>query len=303
MNIPSYGPDDKRKKIALVQTGSWGDNINSTLMFKPLKAKYPDCVLDVYTSSYYKSAFVNNPYINHLAVHQSSAKNESLHLTLLIPDMIKNVGYDLILKPHPMFNQDKWTSTIHGELGTNLILAWVRALEDNKIEYTLPLETVLLLSDAEVERARQSFISAPTRNRNILMEVHGESGQTHWNPEWTVKVGKHLLNSDCNLFISRNHDGHDINELRSHAPSKVHFVGGLSIRECAELYNHCQVFMSVSSGLSNACNTNWCKKDIMWFETVNGPGANSAPIRSTGKTFYYENDIDKLIGILRDAGL
>jgi len=208
-----------------------------------------------------------------------------------------------------MVNPDKWTSTKTGTLGTNLICAWVRALEDADIPYTMPLESIMQLTTAEVDKVRRYCGAINMDRKNVLMEVHGESGQTFWTPHWTKIVGKALVNNpNVNLFISRRHNAEDVQELAGIAPGRVHFVGGLTLRECAELFNRCHAFFSVSSGLSNACNTNWCKKDIEWIETVNGDGnggsvVHSAPIRSEGKTFWYDNNLDAFVNMLREKGL
>lgn len=301
--LPNYTTEEKRTKIALVQTGSWGDNINSTLMFQPLKTHFPDCIIDVYTSSYYANAFYNNPLINHVIKHVATDKQSALHLTTTIPPTIEKRGYDHIFAPHPMFNPSNWTSIKHPELGTNLICAWIRALEHANIPYKLPLETLLRLTKAEIRRVAAfcKKIKNMKRMRNILMEVHGESGQTFWDHHWTIDIGKYLLSKEnTNLFISRRHNSDDVKELRKIAPDRVFFVGDLNLRECAELFNRCQIFFSVSSGLSNACNTNWCKKDITWIETTNSESATSAPIRKEGKIFWYKNDRKIFLEMLQD---
>lgn len=300
LSLPSYTPSPQ-KKIAIIQTGSYGDNINSTLMLKPLKQAYPDCIIDVHTSTLFGSAFHNNPYITNVFQHHADTKDSALHLTLTIPEQLVGRGYDMTFAPHPMFNHGNWNSIKHPELGDNLICAWIRALEHADIPYEWPLETVLRLTNDEIVKVTTMRNSIPHMHscRNILMEVQGESGQSFWTPQWTMEVAKHLLNGSTNLFISRRNDSNDVQELKRHAPDHVFFVGGLTLRECAELFNHCQAFFSVSSGLSNVCNTNWCKKDIKWFEVINSPVVTSAPIRSDGKTFWLENNLDAFINMLK----
>lgn len=294
-----------KMKIAIVQTGSWGDNINSTLMLKPIKAKYPDCVLDVHTSSFYGSAFHNNPYIDNLIEYPADSKNDAIHLTLLIPDMIKTHNYELVFAPHPMYNHGNWSSIVNPHIGVNLICAWIRALEHADIKYDMPLETVLRLTSEEIAKVDHylSFVPNLKQRRNILMEVHGESGQSFWDPEWTMKVCAYLMDGNTNIFFSRKNDCHDVRELKKMGNDQVHFVGHLSLRECAHIFNQCQAFFSVSSGLSNACNTNWCKNDIKWVECINSPAVNSSPIRSSDKLFWYQNDKDAFISKLKEIGL
>lgn len=300
---PSYVADDSRYKIALIQPGSWGDNINSTLMFKPLRAKYPNCVIDVYTASIYSSAFYNNPHINNLLVLPVVTKDQALHLLHVFPPLVEGHGYDKIFRPHPMLNGDKWTSIRHGEFGTNLINAWIRALEEADVPYDVPLETSLRLTDTEVKNARSFFERAGPAKRSILMECEGLSGQTFWDGKWTMALAGHLLDGQTNLFISRRGIGPDVMELMRVAPGRVHFAGDLTIRECAELFNRCDAFFSVSSGLSNACNSDWCKKDGVWIETVNSEAVTSAPIRKEGKTFWFDQNIESFLSMVKGRGL
>lgn len=304
--LPLYTAEEKRPKVALVQTGCWGDNINSTLMFEPLCNHYKGCLIDVYTSTYYASAFYNNPYVNKIVKYMATDKQAALHLTTTIPDTIKERGYTRVFAPHPMFNQGCWNSSKHPELGENLIYAWVHALEKAGVECPMPPQTVMRLTEEELRRVSTFCKRVPEMKsrRNVLMECHGESGQTFWDHNWTVQVGLHLLQEgNTNLFISRRHSSSDVARLKKEAPNRVFFVGDLSIRECAELFNRCQIFMSVSSGLSNACNTNWCSNEITWIETVNSPTVTSAPVRSEGKTFWHKNDLNKFLEMLKENGI
>lgn len=275
-------------------------------MFGPIKDHFSGCVLDVHTSTFYESAFTNNPLIDNIVTYGAHRKQDALHLTLEIRNKLGGAGYDLIFAPHPMYNGDMWQSKIHPELGKNLIYAWVRALEEADIPYELPLETTMRLTSHEINNATKfrRKVKSFNQSRNILMEIHGESGQTFWDHNWTLMVGKYLLKDEkTNLFISRKHSSGEIQELVKFAPGRVFFAGSLSIRECAELFNHCDAFFSVSSGLSNACNTNWCKNDIKWIETVNSPTVTSAPIRKEGKVFWMHDDKKKFLEMLEDEGL
>lgn len=302
VQLPKYDSDGLYK-IALVQPASWGDNINSTLMFGPLKKQHPNSIIDVYTADIYASAFVNNPHIHKLIEFPVQNKDKALHLLHVIPPLLNGSGYNKIFCPHPMINGDKWTSIKHGSLGTNLINAWVRALEEAGIEYDMPLETIMRLTPQEIANVDTFCNKINMVGRNIIMEVEGLSGQTFWNSEWTLRVCKHLLRGDTNLFLSRRNQEGDIVELQRFAPGRVHFAGVLSIRECAELFNRCDIFFSVSSGLSNACNTNWCKKDKQWIETVNSDAVSSAPIRREGKLFWTDNNLDHFMTMLNDQGI
>lgn len=288
-----------RKYVALVQPGSWGDNIISTMMFKPLWAKFPDLQLDVYTSTLYQSAFHNNRYISNLKTYEAHTKDQALHLLKVIPDLIKNAGYDIVYVPHPMINGDKWTSIKSGSLGTSFMCAWVRAMEDTNVDYTLPLETILELTEAEVNRSRSFMNSIRRGNKVNLIEAAGESGQTFIDGKWVIAIAEYLCGKGETVLVSRRDEGPDTLQLKARHGDLFHFVGGYSIRECADIFNYCDRFFSCSSGLSNACNTNWCKKDIEWIEIVNSDAISSAPIRSTGKQFWMRNDLPAFMDMLR----
>ena len=282
----------KGMKIALIQTGSWGDNINSTLMLIPLKKKYPDACIEVHTSTIYETAFHNNPYINRIIAHPSIDKPTSIKLALAIAPRL--TGYDIIFNPHPFYNPDKRSSIRHPELGSNIIYAWVRALEDHGIDYSLPLETILNLTPTEINKVDQFVAHIPHfgNHRKNIMEISGESGQTFFNNTWAEAIITKLCTRGEMVFISHKFG---IPALAQKFPTLCYNANTLSIRECAELFNRCYKFFSVSSGLSNACNSNWCKKDIEWVEIIKSASDSSAPIRSVGKVFWLEDDLNKFL--------
>lgn len=299
INGSEYGPFVlpeliAEQKIAIIQPGSWGDNINSTLMLKPLKTKYPKSQIDLYTTSSYYSAFDNNPYIDNYVISDATGKNACLNFVHIYPDLIKNAGYDIIINASPCINPGHWSSSRYPQLGENLILSWARALDNINVEYDLPLETILYLRQEEISKVDNFILSLNIQQDfKILMEVEGESGQSFWNPKWTCEVCKMLAaNHNAYIFISKRNDDNVIQMLTNEYPNNIKFVGDLSIRECAHLYNKCQAFISISSGLSNACNTNWCNKTNKWIEVVNSPACSSYPIRSSNKTFWHQNDLE-----------
>jgi hypothetical protein len=280
-------------KIGIIQTGSLGDNINSTLMLPPLRAKYLDADITVHTSSLYESAFWNNPYINQLRVHQASNKKQALALMHEVRPLIDDC--DIQLMPHPAVNPGKWASSSHPEAGENLIYAWVRALEEIGVPYPWPPCTTLQLSPAEVDRVDQLCKRVPGFNgqKKTLMEMAGESGQSFYSRNWTMAIVPMMCARGEIVFASRRYEGIDTKQLKQRFPRQFFFVGDLSVRECSELYNRCDRFLSVSSGLANACNTSGRRRDVEWIEVVNSAACSTAPIYSQGRTYWHENDLNK----------
>lgn len=283
--------------IAIIQPGSWGDNVNSTLMLKPLKKAFPNSQIDLYTAQSYYSAFDNNPYIDNAVIAQVTGKDVSLNYVNIYPTLLLHSKYQHIINASPCINGGSWNSSWNPQLGENLIFSWVNALERLNISYELPLETHLYLRQSEVDavsRYLQSIGSAVQR-KMILMEVEGESGQSFWNPQWTHDVCRLLATSGYTVFISKRETDPTLNHLVTSFPGSIFFVGHLSIRQCAELFNHCYAFISISSGLSNACNTNWCKKTGKWIELVNSEVCSSMPVRREGKVFWHDNNLSRFI--------
>lgn len=292
-------------KIAIVQLGSWGDNINSTLMYIPIKNKWPQCEIDVHTSTFYANAFANNPYVARVHEYAAHDKSATFALYNTVPNIVRSMSYDMVYVPHPIVNHDKWTSIKHGEFGTNLVCAWVRALEETDVDYEVPLTTILRLTPEERQNADHFIDKLEIGGaRKILMEVHGESGQTQWDHVWTKDVCEHLLkDGTTHLFFSRKSPGPDTMALTAKYRGRVHFVGGLSLRECAQIFNRCDVFFSVSSGLANACHTDYCRKDVKWYEVVNSPACSTSVIRSEGKKFHHGSDVHEFIKLLEGDGV
>lgn len=297
-------------RIAFVQLGSFGDNINSTLMLPAIKRAYPDCVIDVHTTTLYQSAFKHNPFISQIIAHPCSSKTHCFDLYNTIPNEVKTQDYVKTFVPAPILCPDR-TSLKHPELGNNLICSFMRALEEEGIEYDYPVKTTLKLDRDEIRNVDNWINMAQiqlVQHTTILMEVQGESGQSYWNHHWTLAVGRHLVARPyTNLIISRKDKTREVDQLEKEFPKRVYWAGALSIRECAELYNRCDHFISISSGLSNACNTDHCippdGDKRKWIEAVNSPTVTSAPLGTAGKTFFYENDTQKFIKLLRNRGL
>ncbi len=271
-------------------------------MLKPLKNKYPKSQIDVYTTSSYYSAFDNNPYVSNMIIANAVGKNTCLNYVNIYPSLLEKKGYNHIINASPFINPGCWSSCRYPQLGENLILSWARALDNIGVEYDLPLETILYLRQNEIDNVAQFIGKLPpdtVSTFKLLMEVEGESGQSFWNPHWTHEVCEMLARDhNTTIFISKREPDPTTTYLTNSYPSRIFFAGQLSIRECAELYNKCNGFISISSGLSNACNTSWGNKTNKWIEVVNSEACSSMPIRREGKVFWHKNDLNEFKRVL-----
>jgi ADP-heptose:LPS heptosyltransferase len=268
--------------IAIIQGGCFGDNVNSTLMLKPLKNKF-ETEIHIYTSERYHTPFINNPYVDDIIKVDTNSKDESLNLARTL----KPVGYDLVINSHPLINRN-WSSNLHPELGENLILAWVNTLESMDIKYDYPLETELYLTSEEMENINNFINKLNRRDGVVLMECEGESGQSFWSNRWTTSIIDYLTKRNKTILVSCR------NQIKTFH-NNVIWVGNMSIRTVSGIFDHCDAFISVSSGLSNACNVIQRSKNVKWFEVVNSLTCSSNVIRSDGKIFHHDNNIDSFI--------
>lgn len=292
-------------RIAFIQLGSFGDCINSTLMLRPIWEHYNKPQIDVYTTTLYSGAFVGNPLITNLIKEPCQTKDHAFGLYNVVPLKVEKAipKYDLILNPAPILRPTMRNSLKHPEFGENLIMTFVRALEEEGIPYKWPITTELHLQSEEIVESLNWLDRNKVyrvRPKSVLMECHGESGQTFFNDGHLRMIVNEMMGAGVEqVFISRKNTTNTINDLVKSYPNRVYCVNDLTLRQCACLFNYCGGFISVSSGLSNVCNTNYCKKDIKWLELVNSPTVNSAPLRSDGKLFLYEYNqqaISKWIG-------
>lgn len=275
-------------KIAIIQTGCWGDNVNSTLMFAPIRKKYPNSIIDIFTADRYHSPFLKNPYINEIIKLPSANKNDALNLM----HTVRPENYDLVIRNHPMLNKN-WSSHLNPGLGENLILSWVNWLEANNVPYEIPLTTDLILSDVE-KQAPIDFIQqhvSKDRKGIILVEAETESGQSFWNAQWTDTVARKLHAMGYIVLINSMREASIAQNLQACTGNRIIWMGGFTLRTMAAFYDHSDVFISVSSGLSNACNTQQRKIIPHWLEVVNSLTCSSNVIRSTDKTFWHDNNI------------
>lgn len=297
-------------KIGFVQLGSFGDCINSTLMIEPIvnhfTNDYGHVELDVITTTFYRDAFVNCPNVNRIIAYEAKSKKAAFDLYNSIPASIaNNKSYDKVFVPAPILLPNHRNSLKHPEFGNNLICTFMRALEEEGIDYKFPVKTQLRLGIDEINEVNKFInnIGFNTYNpRFILMEVHGESGQTYWNDNWTNKVLDYLTTDPNNIiFVSRRELTKNVKSFIDNGKNVID-ASKLSLRCCGELFNRCDVFIGVSSGLTNICNTSWCKKNIQWFEAVNSPTVCSAPLRETDKNFFFDDDCDGFIRLLKSVG-
>ena len=291
-------------KLAFIQVASWGDCCNSTMMFRPLLNKYVGAQLHVFTSIPYQSAFLNNPLITAIHASPAAGKHEAFSLYDTLPAQVRKMGiFDRIYCPAPILMGGRRNSLRHPEVGENLWCSFWRALEEDDVPYEIPLLAEITLTATEQASAKY-FLSQMQKpkagKKRVLMECYAESGQTYWNEQWMDQVARLLLDQGHQVILSNKSSTRAISALVKAGAILV----TLPLRECIEIFNHSDMFISISSGFCNACrSTAATKSDGVWLEAVNSPTVSSRTLVRKGATgvneFYYENDLKGFLRLVR----
>ncbi len=136
---------------------------------------------------------------------------------------------------------------------------------------SLPWRPYLCFSDEEREKAKEFRATLP-HDKTIMLETFMVSGDVHWTDDMTrntmrlcrEKLGKCNFVFACNKDYSRFFDDPGV-------VSCSHFT----IRQCALIFNHCDLFIGVSSGISIAVSC-WGNKPIPRIEWAGSPKISAA---------------------------
>lgn len=131
---------------------------------------------------------------------------------------------------------------------------------------SLPWRPYLCFSDEERERARE-FVAKLPHKRTIMIENHMNSGDVHWTDNMTKntmrlcrqKFGK------CNFIFATLRDNSSFFDDDGVVSCK-----DFTIRQTALVFNHCDLFIGVCSGISVAVSC-WGNKPVPRIEWAGSP--------------------------------
>lgn len=106
-------------KILFVQLGRIGDMILSTSIFRAIKEKYPEAIIDVVAGRHNYTIIENNPRINRIIVHRKPP------ISLLFNIFrIKTSNYDYLIDPKDHYSRESrffaWITKADKKIGYNL---------------------------------------------------------------------------------------------------------------------------------------------------------------------------------------
>ncbi|MCW7546050.1 hypothetical protein N7I30_19905 [Aurantimonas litoralis] len=227
------------KRILLGQLGANGDCLYATIIARQLRHDHPDAEITWAISSQCSRLIANNPHVD--AVWEIEIPSWDLHESmwrLFEREALRRYGrreFDDI------YLTQIWPNNFHNYDGT------VRSslLRNLGRPITVPIENVIVLDDVELERvstfARQAGLA--DREHRILFECSSKSGQSFVTPEVAQDVADELYDILPNsMVIFSTHLPMVLRDTRSR------YAGGISLREIAELTQHCSLFVGCGSG-------------------------------------------------------
>jgi glycosyltransferase involved in cell wall biosynthesis len=238
-----------------------GDILLCTPIARQLKTSDPSCFITWYTSERYAFVLDNNPHIDEVVALPAS---DPVTLDALIPELRVERAWTRFITPAPYMN---YTTKPHlvVEAGISL-LDLVR--DAAGLKWNVPFMPVVRLSDTEVQRARNYWSTLPAGGPIILVESEFKSDQTLWDENFALEMVDVL--KDLNpvfVYSAKNRPRYLDLLLERHDRT---FWCDLPFRLNAELFNLCDGFVGVSSGISTLTYSTWCRDDVPRIEVSRG---------------------------------
>ena len=226
-------------RILLGQLAANGDCAYATILARQLRHDHPDAHLTWAISSSCAGLLKNNPHVDE--VWEIPAR-----------------GWNTQAAMWRMFEQEAFRRYQRREFDELLLSqVWPGNLQnfDGTVRpcilrslgrpVTVPIETVLCLTDDEIERV-ESFVKESdigSFEHRILFECESRSGQSFITPELAQDIAKKLYESLPNAtVIFSTIQPMDLQNTRSR------YAGQLSLREIAQLTQACTAFVGAGSG-------------------------------------------------------
>lgn len=237
-------------KIALLQLYSNGDCLFATVVARQIKTDFPGSHLTWYIAKQCKGMIVNNPDIDEIVEIDLKDKNgiqvwKEMN-TLLLEKKRMGVYDEYFSSQLVADNERNYTGSIRSSVFKNY-----------PKPITVDIKPNLFLGDTEVQRVKH-FVESNQISRYkkvVLFECAPVSGQAAINPKIATQICEELLSNLTDVcFILTS--GEKIVTTSEH----IFDASTLTIRENAELINHCTHLIGCSSGISWISTSTWSKQ-------------------------------------------
>lgn len=227
------------ERLLLGQLNSNGDCLYATILARQLRHDHPDAHITWAISSRCANHLHNNPHIDEVweipipgwELHEPMWHVFEREVTRRL--LRRDFDYACLSQiwPNNFQNYD-------GTIRPSILRSYRRPI-------TVPIETVIRLTDEEIDRAdcwaHDAHIEA--FDHRILFECTANSGQTHMTVALAQEIAGYVYKALPSTTIM----------FSTHLPVKLEhpnsrYAGSLSMRECARLTHHCTFFAGAGSG-------------------------------------------------------
>lgn len=114
----------------------------------------------------------------------------------------------------------------------------------------------------------------PKNKKNIMLETHYKSSQSTWNENMTIRTIEICTKmfGECNFLFA---SGVNTNEIKK--PENIISCSHFSLREISLLYDYCDLFVGVSSGISVAVSC-WHNKSVPMIQFCSDYWCSTFPV-------------------------
>ena len=255
-----------------------GDILLCTPIAKQLKADDPTCHITWFTSKRYAFVLDNNPYIDEVIAlpdvpldrrriienlkQYTTAENAGIYaLNAEIPRLRNSRQWTRFFTPAPYLN--------YGELDKfgpdGSLLDIIKSYAN--LKWTVPDLPVVRLTDEEIKTARQ-YINRLPSGIKILIETEYKSYQSYFDLDCLTGIITSTLNLKPVMIFSSKNKPDFFDDVAMQYERMYWFAGDFRLN--AELYNACNGFIGVSSGISTLTYSDWCRRDLPKLEACLG---------------------------------
>jgi hypothetical protein len=237
-----------------------GDVLCCTPIAKQLKIDNPDCRISWFTSQAGEVALRENPYIDEIIV----LDGDQYALDAQIPQLKALRNWTRFFTPAAYMNYEAIPG---GSLlqPKGSIFGIVKAAP--RLNWTVPFTFPFRLSAPEQEQARDYWRRLPP-GLKILVETDYHSEQSPWTDAFNFDMLDALGDLDPVFVFTAKAQPPFFESFRQHHPRS--FWCNLPFRLNAELFNLCDAFIGVSSGLSCLSFSEYCRRDVPQIEVTRG---------------------------------
>lgn len=237
------------KQIVMVHLGVYGDALYATTIAQQIKKDNPGCNLTWVIGRRYRDILNLNPHVDNV-VAIDEVKNR-----LDVKGVWKHV-HNVMETTSGDYDELYFTQIYPGYPDDFKDCLRAAMFRRYKNPITVPLDPVVVLSNAEVERvwafAEHHHLSS--YKNIVLFECSPQSGQNSLTAEDVNKIAVGIATDISTCVVMSGEFKTSINHPR------IIDASILTFRENAELTKYCTLLLGMGSGITQICQSTWAKK-------------------------------------------